>query len=133
MITTSGEIIISDNHALWINPADPNQLMVGCDGGIYNTNDAGANWEFRSNLPVTQFYKVSTDNAVPFYNVFGGTQDNNSLVGPSRRISSNGITNSDWKITLEGDGFETQVDPENRILFIRRLNTVESPDTTRKW
>ena len=102
-----------DNHALWINPADPNQLMVGCDGGIYNTNDAGANWEFRSNLPVTQFYKVSTDNAVPFYNVFGGTQDNNSLVGPSRTISSNGITNSDWKITLEGDGFETQVDPEN--------------------
>ncbi|MBK6446741.1 MAG: hypothetical protein IPF81_15975 [Bacteroidetes bacterium] len=102
-----------DNHALWINPADPNQLMVGCDGGIYNTNDASANWEFRSNLPVTQFYKVSTDNAVPFYNVFGGTQDNNSLVGPSRTISSNGITNSDWKITLEGDGFETQVDPEN--------------------
>ncbi|HRH65285.1 MAG TPA: glycosyl hydrolase [Bacteroidia bacterium] len=102
-----------DNHALWIDPADPRHLLVGCDGGIYETNDAGANWEFKSNLPVTQFYKVSTDNSKPFYNVYGGTQDNNSLGGPSRTISANGITNSDWFITLEGDGFETQIDPEN--------------------
>ncbi len=102
-----------DNHVLWINPSDTRQLMAGCDGGIYVTRDDGANWEFKANFPVTQFYKVTTDNALPFYNVYGGTQDNNSLGGPSRTKSSNGITNADWFITMEGDGFESQVDPEN--------------------
>ena len=66
-----------------------------------------------ANLPVTQFYKVSVDNAEPFYNIFGGTQDNFSLGGPSRSISGNGISNEEWFITHGGDGFETQVDPQN--------------------
>lgn len=102
-----------DNHAIWIDPSDTKHLLVGCDGGIYETYDFGANWEFKDNLPVTQFYKVAVDNAAPFYNVYGGTQDNNSMGGPSRTISANGITNADWFFTLEGDGYETQIDPEN--------------------
>jgi photosystem II stability/assembly factor-like uncharacterized protein len=102
-----------DNHALWIDPKDTEHLITGCDGGLYETFDFGENWEFKANLPVTQFYKVAVDNALPFYNIYGGTQDNNSLGGPSRTINANGITNADWFFTQEGDGFESQVDPED--------------------
>lgn len=102
-----------DNHCIWIDPKDTNHLLVGCDGGIYETWDFAKSWDFKSNLPVTQFYKVSTDNAYPFYGVHGGTQDNLSLGGPSRTTSANGIVNADWYITSTGDGFETQVDQSN--------------------
>ena len=64
-----------------------------------------------SHLPLVQFYKVALDNDYPFYNVYGGTQDNNSIGGPSRTINNAGILNSDWYITNGGDGFESQVDP----------------------
>lgn len=102
-----------DNHALWINPNDTKHLLVGCDGGLYESYDGGDTWNFKANLPITQFYKVTTDNSYPFYYVYGGTQDNFSLGGPSRSISANGIPNSDWFITQGGDGFESAVDPED--------------------
>lgn len=99
-----------DNHALWINPTNNKHIIAGCDGGVYETFDQGKNWRFNSNIPIAEIYKVTTDNAEPFYNVYIGTQDNNSLGGPSRTISSAGIINSDWLFTNAGDGFETQVD-----------------------
>jgi photosystem II stability/assembly factor-like uncharacterized protein len=99
-----------DNHALWINPNDNKHIRAGCDGGVYETFDQGKNWDFKSNIPIAEIYKVTTDNAEPFYNVYIGTQDNNSLGGPSRTISSAGILNQDWLFTNAGDGFETQVD-----------------------
>lgn len=102
-----------DNHCIWINPTNTDHWIVGCDGGIYETYDHAATWEYKANLPVTQFYKVSIDYDEPFYNVFGGTQDNNSQGGPSRSINNAGILNSDWYITVGGDGYETQVDPTN--------------------
>ncbi|MEQ1585047.1 MAG: glycosyl hydrolase [Cyclobacteriaceae bacterium] len=106
-----------DNHCIWIDPTDGNHLLVGCDGGIYESWDFAKTWDFKSNLPVTQFYKVSTDNAYPFYGVHGGTQDNLSLGGPSRTTSANGIVNADWYVTSLGDGFETQVDQSNPDLI----------------
>jgi photosystem II stability/assembly factor-like uncharacterized protein len=107
-----------DNHALWIDPENTDYLLVGCDGGIYESFDRGATWNFKSNLSVTQFYRVSVDNAEPFYNIYGGTQDNNTLGGPSRTATAHGITNSDWIVTVGGDGYETVVDPEDpNILY----------------
>lgn len=102
-----------DNHAIWIDPSNTDHFLVGCDGGVYESYDGAENWSFKANLPVTQFYKVATDNAFPFYSIHGGTQDNFSIGGPSRTMSANGIMNSDWYFTSIGDGFETQVDQSN--------------------
>ncbi len=102
-----------DNHALWIDPEDPDYLLAGCDGGVYESFDRAATWRFLANLPITQFYKIAVDNDTPFYNVYGGTQDNFTLGGPSRTHLAHGISNREWRVTLGGDGFEPQVDPEN--------------------
>ncbi len=102
-----------DNHAMAFNPDDPGYLLVGADGGLYETWDLGKTWKFISNLPVTQFYKVAVDYDEPFYNVYGGTQDNNTQGGPSRTLNVNGIRSSDWFITLFGDGHQPAVDYSN--------------------
>jgi len=102
-----------DNHCIWIDPNDANHWIVGCDGGLYETYNHAEQWKYYSNLPIIQFYKVATDNASPFYNIYGGTQDNNSMGGPSATINNAGILNSDWFITNGGDGFESAIDPLN--------------------
>ncbi len=102
-----------DNHAMAFDPNDPDYLLVGCDGGLYQSWDLGKNWDYTENLPVTQFYKVAVDNDLPFYNLVGGTQDNSTQSGPSRTDSVNGIRNSDWQIILGGDGHQPATDPTN--------------------
>ncbi len=102
-----------DDHAIWIDKTDTKHFLIGCDGGIYESWDGGANFDFKENFPVTQFYRVAVDNAEPFYNVYGGTQDNNSMGGPSQTLRRNGIINDDWFVTMGGDGFWAAVDPEN--------------------
>jgi photosystem II stability/assembly factor-like uncharacterized protein len=102
-----------DNHALVFDPHDPDYLMVGSDGGIYESWDRGDTWKFISNMPITQCYRVGIDDDVPFYNVYCGTQDNSTLGGPSRTNNLHGIRNSDWIITVGGDGFQTRVEPGN--------------------
>jgi len=102
-----------DNHALAFNPDDPDYLLAGCDGGLYESWDLGKTWKFIANLPVTQFYKVAVDYDEPFYNLYGGTQDNNTQGGPSRTDNVHGIRNSDWFITMSGDGHQPAADPTN--------------------
>ncbi|HXK12675.1 MAG TPA: glycosyl hydrolase [Vicinamibacteria bacterium] len=102
-----------DNHALWIDPADTDHYLVGCDGGLYESRDRAATWRFFDNLPVTQFYRVDVDDSSPVYYVYGGTQDNNTLGGPSRTLNAHGIANHDWFVTWGGDGFHARVDPRD--------------------
>jgi photosystem II stability/assembly factor-like uncharacterized protein len=100
-----------DDHAFWIEPENTDHFIIGGDGGIYETYDAGRNFFFKTNLPVTQFYRVNVDNSEPFYWVYGGTQDNSSLGGPSRNTCYNGVSTYEWVVTLGGDGFWQAIDP----------------------
>ncbi|MEY2963293.1 MAG: hypothetical protein RL754_554 [Bacteroidota bacterium] len=102
-----------DNHCLWIDPAHTQHMIIGTDGGLYETWDDMASWNWRANLPTIQFYRVAVDNDWPFYNIYGGTQDNNSLGGPSQTINDRGIINEDWFVTNGGDGFESATDPDD--------------------
>lgn len=103
----------SDNHAMAFRLDDPDYLIIGTDGGIYESFDLAKSWRFIDNLPITQFYKVAVDDAEPFYTVYGGTQDNNTQGGPSRTDNRHGIRNADWFITLFGDGHQPAVEPGN--------------------
>ena len=102
-----------DNHSLTFKMSDPNYLLIGTDGGVYESFDDTKSWKFVANLPLTQFYKLAVDDAYPFYNIFGGTQDNNTQGGPSRTFKTSGITNSDWFVLLGGDGHQPATEPGN--------------------
>jgi len=103
----------SDNHSLTFKENDPNYMLIGTDGGIYESFDDSKNWKYVSNLPLTQFYKLAVDDAEPFYNIYGGTQDNNTQGGPSRTFKRNGISNDDWYVVLGGDGHQPATEPGN--------------------
>jgi len=102
-----------DDHAYWIDPKHTDHMLIGCDGGVYETWNGNKTFVFKNTLPVTQFYHVWADNSKPFYWVYGGTQDNNSLGGPSRNIRQGGVTGAEWVTTLGGDGFWQAVEPDN--------------------
>jgi photosystem II stability/assembly factor-like uncharacterized protein len=102
-----------DHHEIVFDPEDPNYMMIGNDGGLYETWDGGENWRHHGNLPITQFYRVGIDNREPFYWVYGGTQDNGTPGGPSGTRNAVGVRNADWVGIVGGDGFQARVDPED--------------------
>ncbi len=103
----------SDNHAIAFREDDPDYLLIGTDGGLYESFDLAQNWRFFENMPLTQFYKVAVDDAEPFYNIYGGTQDNSTQGGPSRTDNAQGIQNSDWRVVLGADGPQPAPEPGN--------------------
>jgi photosystem II stability/assembly factor-like uncharacterized protein len=102
----------SDHHAMWINPANPNHIIDGNDGGVGMSWDKGKTWEGIYNMDLSQYYHVGVDMAIP-YNVCGGMQDNYTWCGPSAVRSRNGIVNDDWYRIQGGDGFEALIDPND--------------------
>ena len=92
----------ADSHDLWINPANPKEVLLGDDGGLWLSRDGGGRWWKADNLPISQFYHVAVDNRDP-YQVYGGLQDNSSWVGDSSYPG--GIASSRWENLYGGDGF----------------------------
>jgi photosystem II stability/assembly factor-like uncharacterized protein len=107
-----------EDHALWIDPADGNHMIIGGDGGVSITWDRGKTWDFRRNIPIGQFYEVDVDNSVPF-RICGGLQDNGVWCMPSAVRNRNGIADRDaWNIG-GGDGFHALFDPANSNLVLQ--------------
>ncbi|MCL6265948.1 WD40/YVTN/BNR-like repeat-containing protein [Flagellimonas myxillae] len=102
-----------DSHAMAFKKSDPDYVLFGTDGGLYESYDLTKTWRYFSNLPLIQYYKVAVDDSAPFYNIYGGTQDNGSHGGPSRTASAAGILNSDWWVTLGADGHQSATEPGN--------------------
>jgi len=102
----------ADFHAFWVNPNDPENFIIGGDGGIGITNDHGKSWYFPETVPVAQFYQVNVDEDMP-YNVYGGMQDNGNWYGPGYTWRRGGIRTLYWQYLVGGDGFYISPDPED--------------------
>lgn len=113
-----------DFHAIAVNPLDPDQIVIGNDGGVYISHDRAKNWEYLNRIAVGQFYRVAVDDSDP-YRIAGGLQDNGSWMGPSETLfttddqSKDGILSSDWSTVGGSDGFTVAFDPTDRnILYV---------------
>ena len=103
----------ADHHALWINPEAPEQQILGTDGGVYLSWDRGLTWDHVQSIPLSQFYAISVDDARPYYNVYGGLQDNQAWAAPNQTRKTFGTSNADWFRLAGGDGFYSVADPSD--------------------
>ncbi len=102
-----------DNHAITFKANDEDYLLVGTDGGLYESFDLAKTWRQMGNLPITQYYKLAIDDSKPFYKIYGGTQDNNTQGGVSNTVNKAGISTADWHVVLGGDGHQPATEPGN--------------------
>jgi photosystem II stability/assembly factor-like uncharacterized protein len=112
----AAEEVHLDHHAIWINPADSDHIIMGGDGGVSVTFDRSENWRQHRNLPVSQFYEIGVDMRRP-YHVCGGLQDNGSWCAPSDTWGRQGIRDKHWTNVGGGDGFFTELHPNGRLMF----------------
>jgi photosystem II stability/assembly factor-like uncharacterized protein len=116
-VTNRGQRIHGDYHAFWINPNNSDHMIVGTDGGIHWTWDAGRSWDFVNTIPLGQFYEIGVDMSKP-YKICGGLQDNGSWCGPVATTYTRGISNDEWVNVAGGDGYYVQIDPTDpNILY----------------
>ncbi|HKK27131.1 MAG TPA: hypothetical protein VKB18_03545 [Gemmatimonadota bacterium] len=101
-----------DNHALWFDPDDSRHMLLGNDGGVYQSYDAGETWAHQI-IPASQFYEVDVDTTRVPYHVCGGLQDNGVWCGPSRTRERSGVTAADWYTVYGGDGFHSAVSADS--------------------
>lgn len=118
-----GDLLHADHHAIIVDPQDPAHIVIGTDGGAYQTFDKGESWDFLNTMAVGQFYNISLDDSDP-YRIIGGLQDNGTWVWPSStgkeaeedkaaRTPATGITNADIEFVLWGDGFHGDFEPSD--------------------
>lgn len=146
-LNTGARDIHGDCHAMWIDPANSNHVLLGTDGGIYFSYDKTKTWDFMSTLAIGEFYNVSFGMDKP-YTICGGLQDNGTWCGPSStrrqsqsfgedRRKASGITNADWIDVNGGDGFWSAIDPTNpNIIYAEsqggRVNRIDLASGKRK-
>ena len=117
----------ADHHALWINPNAPEQMILGTDGGLYLSWDRGQTWDHVENIPLAQFYAISVDDARPYYNVYGGLQDNAAWGAPNQTRTTFGTSNAHWSRFVGGDGFYSVADPtDHNFVYSESQNGVIS-------
>ncbi len=111
-----------DHHTVWIDPNDPERIMLGNDGGVYFTYDGARTWVYADNLPIGQFYDIAIDDRDPYW-IYGGTQDNGSWGFPSATYVRGGMTKANVENTVYGDGFQSEVDPvDGRFVYANSQN-----------
>jgi len=114
-----------DHHDMWINPDNPDHLVLGNDGGVYISYDKSASWFHYNNIPAGEFYFVRTDNDYP-YKIYAGTQDDAAVRGPAVPLKEN--AHDKWEyIWIDpwagGDGIVTAPDPEDsNIVYYEAQN-----------
>src|SRR6266404_1005318 len=93
------------------------RVLLGTDGGVYQSFAAGKSWNHLNSIPAGEFYRITLDDTKPYFRIAGGLQDNENWVGPSAVPTKEGIRNSDWTALAGGDGFYVVFDPNDRDTF----------------